>query len=428
MVLLDKFLRLSNPGSVLRSLGEYPKLLENAKLTIELLDQIIASSNPGGVLEILGKHPELLENEKLTLELWDKVLVSSQPASVLKILVDQPLLLKNQKLTTAHWNKILSTEEPDEVLKALVEQPSLLQDPVFLDRMLESKNLLHLLEMARWKQYITIPSNGYAVPNSDQPKVYLNQDLFFDDPSIDQWNNLTQRDGPIDDVEWDIVKTRLADIFDNTYKERDNERDRLFRFLEQCMGTADANTPEGKQRIRKRVDAIVSVLERYQEEMKNPQMPDEKRKAIKEKLIGRTLDLMAIGGSACPDDAIVLLRRAENHIKLFENPKYLANIIINMFKLHAIEEKLIDPDNAENVETYLSYTLQLMVLLGLGIFGAMIYEEHYGKTEPFEQALPKLCTAFTQDQLIKYTLNLEEFSPFSKNPRKKLLLRNKTSS
>ena len=155
--------------------------------------------------------------------------------------------------------------------------------------------------------------------------------------------------------------------------------------------------------------------------MNDINLTQEKREVIRKNLIGHTLDLMAMGGSSCPDDAIVLLRQAENHIKLFENPKFLPNIIVNMFKLDAITQKLTDPNYAENVETYLSYTLKLNGLLGLGIFGSMLFEEHYGKTEPFEQALPKLCTAFTEEQLIKFTVNLKEFENFFEEPEEKAL-------
>ena len=42
----------------------------------------------------------------------------------------------------------------------------------------------------------------------------------------------------------------------------------------------------------------------------------------------------------------------------------------------------------------------------------MIYEAHYGKTEPFEIALPKLRTAFTPEQLIEFTTDLAEFRSF----------------
>jgi len=257
--------------------------------------------------------------------------------------------------------------------------------------------------------------------NSNQPAVYLYQDIFFDDSTIGQWNILPQQEWPIDDDSWNIVQTRLADLFDTIYKERDNERNRLFRFLEQCMGTADARTPEGKQIVKKRVDALVTLLEHYLTKMKDPNLPPDKQEAIRKTLIGHTLDIMAMGGSACPDNAIVLLRQAENHIKLFENPQYLANIIVNMFKLDSITEKLIDADNAENVETYLSYTLKLSDLLGLGVSGAMLYEEHYGKTEPFEIALPKLSTAFTPEQLIKFTTDLAEFRSFFADAKEQAL-------
>ena len=87
---------------------------------------------------------------------------------------------------------------------------------------------------------MTVEANGYTLPNSNQPTVYFNLDLLFNDPTIDQWNILPQRDQPIDDKDWAIVQTRLAHIFDSIYKDRDDERERLFRFLEQCMGTADA--------------------------------------------------------------------------------------------------------------------------------------------------------------------------------------------
>ena len=416
----DKILASQNPGKVLDTLGKYPDLLKNEKLTAGHWDKILASQDPEDVLNALGKYPDLLKNEKLTSGHLDKILDSQNPAYILDTLGKYPYLLKNEKLTSGHWEAMLSSPDLSKILTNLSALPDLLKDSVALDKVFSAKDILAALEAYRWGKYLKVSTEGYMLPHSNDPKVFLNQDLFLDDPSIKQWNVLTQREGPIDEKDWAIVQTNLADIFDSIYKERDNERERLFRFLGQCMGTADAKTPEGKQMIRKRVDAVVTKLQEYLEQMKTPDLTEEKREQLR-KMIGSTLDEMAMGGSACPDNAIVLLRQAENKIKLFENPKYLANVIVNLFKLDSIAEKLIDKDNAENVETYLSYTLKLSKLLGLGISGSMLYGEHYGKTEPFEEALPKLSTAFTPEELIKFTVELPEFRSSMEDAKVKAL-------
>lgn len=453
----NKLLASPKADCVLKTLEKYPELVLNDHLTPKLWDKILASPEADRVLRTLGKYSKLLENEQLIPELWDKILASPEADYVLKALGTYPEVLDNEQLTFELWDQLLSSNKPHKIIAFIKKHLSLLQDreiamevlvnlggfPQFIDivskfgglrelmkdavlweETLKSKNpsrvLGFFIEDRKYGKYITISPEGYSKRDSGEAKVYLNRNQFLNDETIDLWNVLIRRKDEIDEDYWDFVQTDLADVFDKVYQRRDNQRYQLFKFLEQCMETADAEKSwRGFQVVRKRVDAIVNVLKKYLEKTENPDLSKEEKERIEKMMIRPTLDIMAMGGSACPDNAIVFLRLAENHIKLFECPQYLPNIIVNMFKLDSITEMLIDKDNPENVESYLLYTFMLNDLLGLGVSGTMLYEE-IGKIEPFEIALPKLSAHFTEENLIKFTVKLEEFRSFFEEEDKTL--------
>lgn len=456
MTLWVKILSSKDPAGILEALGKYPDLLQSTKITALFWDTILKSSKPGNILTTLGEHPDLLQNAKLTSKLLGKILSLSNSHDILKVLGEYPDLLKNDKLTPALWDELLSSIKPYKaciflnkhfdllknghitaellvkigkcpkainVLNELGGFAELMKDAGLWKKMLDSKKPLSLLgflsENRKYGKYITISPEGYSRKDSGEAKVYLNRGTFLNDETMDLWNILTQREDEIDDDDWDIVQVDLSIIFDSIYQGKKKKRDLLFKFLGQCMGTADALTLEGKQVVRKRVAAVVDVLTAYIAKMNNPGLSTEKQAEIKT-MVQSVLDLMVRGGASCPDNAIVLLRRAENQIKLFEYPNYLANVIVNMFKLDAIAEWLTDSDDKENVEAFLSYTFKLNNVLGLGVTGAMLYPI-FGKkkTEPFAVALPKLSAAFTEENLINYAVQLEEFRAFFETEKDK---------
>lgn len=245
----------------------------------------------------------------------------------------------------------------------------------------------------RYFQYVTIDDS-------------LNKALFLDDPTMDEWNILKQRAGDIDDVAFAILNSEADMLFDfiSPMNEADDKQ-YIALFFERCQQSADAKTPIGKQLIRKRVASVVDYLTKMKAEYDDSGTTIEKKAFLKEKIQG-ALAIFTVAGMTCPDAAVVYLADLENYIKLLNNPGYLPNIMIQSFKRFAIQEKLIDPNNRENIETYLFYCLNsgLNNILNLGFpeEAKMLYER-LAKPEPLEVALPKLSVLFNAEALINFT-------------------------
>lgn len=215
------------------------------------------------------------------------------------------------------------------------------------------------MEISHLRKYITFShdddSNEGINENETQfhlneTTIHLNEDSFCDDDLI--WNILIQREGNITNADWELIKANLEDIFDGVFKEMAVKKGLLSNFFAQCMYTSEAQESlAGKQNIMKRVDAIARILGIYFLELKNDQTPDA-RKIELEKIIQMALDKMVVGGTACPDRAIVHLRETETLLKLFAHPEYTANIFLNMFKLDAIRKQLIDEDQSEILKPF----------------------------------------------------------------------------
>lgn len=228
----------------------------------------------------------------------------------------------------------------------------------------------------------------------------LNKDRFLNDPTMPEWNNLSQIEGDISGSDWTIIGTSLEAIFAITHPGKDPVY--LRTFLKKCMESADARTAEGKQMIRKRVESVVNHL--MEMNAYRNLTNDKKEKETALTMLHEALNIVQEGGMKCPDRAIVFLVHLENHIKLLKNPDYLANVIVQMFKLHSLNE-LTSDNYAENIETTLHNLLRFNKVLGLGQpkGGVMLYAS-WAKQRPVVETLTILSKCFTLENLLNFTI------------------------
>lgn len=268
-----------------------------------------------------------------------------------------------------------------------------------------------------------MPHTAYINPTLAKPEVYLNENTFLEFGNIEKWNIL-KWDPKENTKEFYLAEAYLSNLWENFYPKVSDQKitdaQRAAAFMTQCLNTSDAQkSTAGKQAIAKRVIVVIDILNRNFTEFNKPNVSKERKEQL-EKIIKGCLDIMARGGSACPDRAIVHLREVESHLKLFEYPEYTAEIFANMFKLQVIQDYLVDPTQAENIETFLKYTLELNNILGLGVTGTMLYAQH-GKVKSKDIILPILGTAFTAENLINYTSELSEFRLLYENEKQEAL-------
>lgn len=395
---LMTILKLKNPSGILEALVRNPELLEEGYH--DLLWTILKFENSAGILMALGKNFEVLKNRDLLV----KILGSVNPLGVLVALNENPILLEDKY--SELLVKILKSENPSDILETLGSYTEILNNPNQREQVLLARDPADKAKSLHYRQFVTISPEGYSGSEDERP-AHMNRDLFIDDPNLGEWNTLIQREGNISDEEWDQVKNLLGNIFDGVFEEKKLTRKILFKFLTQCMSSSTTDTDIGHQNIKKRVEAVVNVLNKYFKEFNNPDTSDARKKDLKD-IIQQALNKMATGGSSCPDLAVVCLREAETHLKVFAHPAYIANIFVNMFKMNAIMDKLIDKDYNEYLESFLNYTILFNSILGLGVTGGMLFQNLAEKIA-LDKALQILSTAFTAKELIDFTAELPEF-------------------
>ncbi|OAI50407.1 hypothetical protein AYO37_01135 [Opitutia bacterium SCGC AG-212-L18] len=340
-----------------------------------ILNKIIAiCKRSGNLTKAIQCYQKIL---KLDQELFDQLLEEKSEEQVLKIFeaLDRcsDLWRGQNQLTSSDWRRVIDAENPGAELIQL------------------------------YQDYISV-SNP------------LNKDLILNDPTMPKWNVLLQREGEIDDTVWNTINDTAHIIFDAVYPDKKAQRKYVAWFLNKCMNTAVAKgSEEGARSIRKRVTACMDYL--YDLKLKYDQTHDEVEKERIKKQIQGGLDLITIGGTECPDRAIVFLTDLENYIKLLKNPKYLPNVMVQMFKFEAIQQALIDPlafdeGQGENIESFLAYCAEQNLVLGLGLVAkkneTMLHED-IAKTEPLKDALPKLSKIFNEEKLLNFTANQNAF-------------------
>lgn len=264
---------------------------------------------------------------------------------------------------------------------------------------IESKDYLKQIGIL-YQRHIAMPKN-------------MDKNLFLNDPTMPKWNVLVQPEEDVDDNTWELNKILLSNIADGVKITNENKRLSMVKFLSQCMLTADArHSATGLQMVRKRVVAIVDYLNALNLKLEKSNDPAENE--LLKKQIEGGLKIMIDGGSACPDRTDVCLTNLENYIKLLQNPKYLPNIMVLMYKFEIIKDYLTDPTQAENLETFLYNCLSLNEVIGLGlkkpgqIQQQMLYSDLAQKM-PVMQMLERLNPGFNIEGALQFTAVQEIF-------------------
>lgn len=395
--LVDLYEEIASTNTVKESVYRIMKTQEiDLSVKITIIDKL-AQKEPKKTWEI---YTQLLasiidEDNPDNLKLSQEViaLINQNPIDESVELMNILLLPNNHKfwtgeakLTIEQWTLVLNSPNPTKIIEQLFFQKyatvgeGLIRDNFFNDK--------------------TTPEWNVLVPKKEANK----------EPT--KWQILIENQEPIDEENWDELKTEGKDLINNAYQDVEQEKkDRLLTtFFDQCMSTAIAQKTEaGQQSIRKRVVLCIDYLNKLQTEYLDPST-DESRKEVLQKQIQGALDLITVGGEACADRAIVFLNKLEIYLKLLENPDRIPNILVQMFKQEVIAACFITTEDEENIETYLYWSLTLNLILGLGLpkEEAMLYE-NYAKKMPIEEALQKLSPAFTAENLINFAAQNEIF-------------------
>ena len=230
----------------------------------------------------------------------------------------------------------------------------------------------------------------------------LNLDGLINDPDMAKWNVLAFEE-ELDDAMWQQCAADLDDILKFMGKNPEEMTEIIHTFFRETLKTSDAKTTlNGVARMAKRVANIIMFLKKL-----------DLTQAEDLKIAQELIDIMDSAGGACPDRAIVGLEKAELFVKMRQQDgAYILNVIANMFKLimlESYETGLINPNQAENIETYLYYTLKFNDILNLGVStNTMLYEDCAQK-KPLEIALTLLYEKIVADRFIGFAASQSAF-------------------
>ncbi|PWU06559.1 MAG: hypothetical protein C5B43_01580 [Verrucomicrobia bacterium] len=260
-----------------------------------------------------------------------------------------------------------------------------------------------------FSQYLSVSQETYSL-NSNSPKFYLNQNSFFSTNSnILAWNILPQRE---EEITPEIFSDHVDVCISISQKINHDKKDEIEKYLYLCINSKYSEN--NIDFIVRRVVSIIDVLRYYFYELTNNEsLTLIEKETINTILIG-AIDIMCDGSKKCHDLALATLTDLENYLKLAKFPQHQAQILINMFKLWAIQHKLTDNNQPEQTETYFFYTLQFNKILGLSLSEksldeAMFYPDH-AILKPQEEALTLLSTMFSAKALIDFTSSLSIFN------------------
>lgn len=245
-------------------------------------------------------------------------------------------------------------------------------------------------------------------------KIFLNKSIFFkNNVNIESWNILTLIDDAITEESWTELLQKTEAISNEINHNNIKYSENINIFINRCLNSKTAETDDGYKIITNRIFDIMDCLKFYYNEMHTNELLDIKTKESYKQMLIQSIDIMVEGGKKCPDLAIATLTDLENHTKLFRHSDYQANILINMFKLWCIQHKITNNNQPEQTETYLYYALEFNSLLGLGLGNQMIKQTMYFPEHAIlisqAEALTKLSTMFTAENLILFTSNLSIF-------------------
>lgn len=367
------------------------------------------------VLYYLGKFPELYQGDnKLPGESLQKILSLKDPRPILELLCTNTYLWQgNNKLTSNVLHQLIMHPQCELIHPKLREWSLLFKDFCKLQEndivaIMHSANSLNTF----WPKFIfdkitsTYQEKQLVSFQSGCQNTFLNIKKFFNDWDMDKWNMLARRPGNISSNDWNTIQNAtLPTILRKTYPQELNKISNLRGFCSKCLNARDAITPIGKQSIMHQVVSVVDFLASLTVSLDSNNLTDIEKELLTTK-IKAIVDIIEIPTNVCPDGAIVALNLAENLIKIFQEPEYIGNVIVNMFKLNSIEATLINQNQGENVESYLYFIIKLNDYLGLGLSISRMLYEQCAQKQPLGQAMSKLIAAFTEENLIGYTANL----------------------
>lgn len=433
VAILNKVLSFRDPVGELYFLGENPALWKgNDKLSVDILFQLLDLKEIFnlqhvclrktlilGVLDYLNKYSYL--SHDMPIQVLNKVFSLTDPISALCLLGENTFLWKgSDKLSADILLEFVSAPQFGPTCSRLNTWLPFFQGPYAL-KFVDLKTIFNFQnnfnkDFANFiYQKITLVylSVQEELRNNGSQDPYLNIQKFLNDTDSDKWNMIPRRPKNISENDWGILRDlHLPRILETIYPGDANERAKKDKvsagLFIKCLMASDARTSAGLQAMKFRIASVVDYLEGLTAVLNN-QVLDNSEKDLLTKKLKAIIDALDDGGQACPDRAIVGLTSAENRIKLFQDPEYMPNVLVNMFKLHQIEAKLINQNQKENLETYLYYTLKFNTILSLSLLNSTMLYEEIAIKQPLGQALAKLVTEFTLENLIGYAANLYEF-------------------
>lgn len=368
------------------------------------------------VLYFLNKHPEIYKDGTEFLHNFlDEIILLEDPISTLNFISNHFTFwkdsdqLNSDKLLTC----VVSLQD-----KGLSEWLSFFKGfyklsradiEKFLTLKAFDENTIDYLRKHIINVYASEQKNSYAAQQLKGPVLNIYQ--FFNSHNIDKANFISNFFGDISPEEWFFMIIELLKTTRIIYREgTDDKIDNLAQFSNLCFETSDAKSSRiGAQIIVNRVKNVVTHLLDLRQKLSNRDLDQKDGEQIIEK-IKTIIDILAKGGTACPDKAIVALVSAENHINLFRNPKNVPHVLANMFKLNLISATLINQNHKENIETYYYLSLKYNEILNLGIpSGSTMLYEALAHNQSLGEGLYKLVTELTAENLIGYAANLNEF-------------------
>ncbi len=367
---------------VLYYLGEFPELYKgNNKLPDEILDTILSLKDPRLVLKVLCTNTHLWQGaDKLEPDILLQFLTHPQFDLIHKKMTDWLSLKGSYKLQKNEIHQIFNLGNSFDWTKFIFQKIT---------------NIYEAEQMERSK-------TGFQGP-------FLNIKKLFNDCDMDKWNMLPCRSGNISQDDWNelnlvILPTILQKIYPTDY---DTKIPSLQRLCGKCLGSKDAGTPVGVQSIIHQIASVFDYLAGITVELESIKTDYAKDQSLRE--IKAIIEILAIDEKICPDGAIVALNLAENQIKMFHASQYMGNILANLFKLNSIQAVLLNQNYGENAEGFLYYVIKFNECLGLGRPISTMLHERFAQKQPLGQAMNKLITAFTEDNLIEYAANLNIF-------------------
>lgn len=351
------------------------------------------------VLCYLSQFPELYEgNDSLPYKTLDTILSLPDPRPILEFLCFNTYLWKgSSKIANNMLLKLITNprfkfiHEELGLWLSLVSEPNI--DNAFIEGVLRVKNWSKKI-----RKKITDTCDKKQSDNAHK-SFSLNMNKFFDDPDMDKWNmtRINENNTPADAIN----RMTYSCIFLNAiYSHFTSNKCSLDIFCVKCLQSSDAKEASQPMILR-----LVNILD-YLDELTHGSITlkiEASRKFI------AIIDIINIKENICSDGAIVALELAENVAKMFQHPKYMCNIILNMFKLNVIKAKLVNDNHVQNVHTFLYYLIKFNQYFALGhSTKTMAFEEHAQKT-PLSEAMAKILDGFTAEDLIGFTANLDVF-------------------